>query len=59
MIRPPKHILFEKLEHYGIRGLALKWLKSYLTDRFQQVYYDKNLSNLTIITCGVPQGSML
>src|SRR6218665_536568 len=55
-----KHdILFKKLEHYGIRGLALKWLKSYLTDRFQQVYYAKNLSNLAPITCGVPQGSIL
>jgi len=37
-----KHdILFDKLEHYGIRDLALKWLKSHLTDRFQQVYYAK------------------
>jgi len=55
-----KHdILFEKLEHCGIRGLALKWLKSYLTDRFQQVYYAKKLSNLAPITCGVPQGSIL
>ena len=22
-------ILFEKLKHYGIRGLALEWVKSY------------------------------
>ena len=55
-----KHdILFEKLEHYGIRGLTLKWLKSYLTDRFQQVYYAKKISNLVPITCGVPQDSIL
>src|SRR6218665_504128 len=38
-----KHdILFEKLEHCGITGLALKWLKSYLIDRFQHVYYAKH-----------------
>src|SRR6218665_107548 len=51
--------LFKKLEHCGIRGLALTWLKSYLTDRFQQVYYAKKISNLVPITCGVPQGSIL
>ena len=28
-------ILFQKLQHYGIRGLPLQWFKSYLTNRKQ------------------------
>ena len=31
------NILLAKLAHYGIRGPALGWLKSYLSDRKQYV----------------------
>ena len=55
-----KHdILLDKLAHYGVRGLALNWFRSYLADRFQQVNYNNSLSNLVSILCGVPQGSIL
>ena len=41
-----------------LNNIAIKRV-SYLTDRFQQVYYAKHLSNLAPITCGVSQGSIL
>jgi len=52
-------ILFRKLEHYGIRGVALKWVKSYLSNRYQFVQYNGVNSERYGITCGVPQGSIL
>ena len=52
-------ILFDKLEYYGIRGLALKWIKSYFSNRLQFVEYDGHVSSRTNISCGAPQGSIL
>ena len=48
-----------KLEHYGIRGTALDWFKSYLSDRKQFVSVNGSNSNHLSVTCGVPQGSVL
>lgn len=36
-IRVNHKILFEKLHHYGIRGVAKDWFTLYLTDRYQFV----------------------
>ena len=33
-------ILFKKLYYYGIRGNALKWFESYLTNRSQYVLFN-------------------
>ena len=52
-------ILLKKLYAYGIRGVALKLLESYLSGRFQYVVYDYQQSATLSITCGVPQGSVL
>ena len=52
-------ILLEKLEFYGIRGVALKWLADYLSDRKQFVEYNSCASSYKDITCSVPQGSIL
>ena len=55
-----KHsILIDKLYHYGIRGNALEWFRSYLSNRSQYVSYNGVRSSMKSITCGVPQGSIL
>ena len=52
-------ILLTKLNHYGIRGQALNWFRSYLESRKQFVTYDNAQSRLKNILCGVPQGFIL
>ena len=53
------NILISKLEHYGVRGTALRWFKSYLSNRQQYVEFNGISSETCEIKCGVPQGSIL
>ena len=53
------NILLQKLYHYGIRGNALHWFNSYLSNRYQYVNYNNTSSDIKLITFGVPQGSIL
>ena len=52
-------ILLDKLLKYGVRGIALDWFRSYLSDRKQFVEWEHQRSTFQTIKCGVPQGSIL
>ncbi|CAB3998226.1 Hypothetical predicted protein, partial [Paramuricea clavata] len=53
-------VLLRRLEvSFGITGTALKWFKSYLTNRSQRVLINGNYSESFSLPHGVPQGSCL
>uniref|UniRef100_V5GAM1 RNA-directed DNA polymerase n=1 Tax=Anoplophora glabripennis TaxID=217634 RepID=V5GAM1_ANOGL len=51
--------LMTKLYAYGIRGLALGWVKTFLENRTQYVSINNNNSESHQVKQGVPQGSVL
>ena len=51
--------LISKLHCYGIKGSAVNWFISYLTDMSQVVTINSHLSDSQNINIGVPQGSIL
>lgn len=52
-------LLSAKLKYYGFSQTALTFISSYLSDRFQRVKAGNTISSDTLITSGVPQGSIL
>ena len=52
-------IILKKLTKYGVDQDALKWFKSYLTNRIQRCSVNNHLSSANPLKCGVPQGSMI
>ena len=51
--------MLKKLVHYGFRGLIYDWFKSYLQERTQVTVVGSRSSDKSLITCGVPQSSVL
>ena len=51
--------LLKKMELYGIRGTALNWFESYLTNRSIKVMFKECLSKKYEVHYGTPQGSVL
>ena len=53
-------ILLQRLSSwFGINGIALSWIKSYLTSRSFKVNVNGSLSSVFPVLFGVPQGSVL
>ncbi len=53
-------ILIDRLQNYtGIQGQALRWFRSYLSDRYHFVYSNGKSSQLLPVKYRVPQGSVL
>ena len=52
-------ILITKLENYGVNGNSLRLFQSYLKNRKQYLNFNNKITNSSLITCGVPQGSIL
>ena len=52
-------ILLKKMEHYGVRGIALKWFENFLKDRSHAVKIYDSISNYRTLNIGVPQGSQI
>ena len=52
-------ILLDKLNYYGVGGVAQQLMKSYLCNRHQFVEIENTQSETLPLTTGVPQGSIL
>ena len=52
-------VLIDKLQCYGIRGVVLNLIKSYLTNRRQYTQWKDKTSKLEKVKLGVPIGSIL
>ena len=55
----PHKELLPKLKRFGFGENAINWFTRYLSDRFQAVSLDNELSSPLAVLSGVPQGSIL
>jgi hypothetical protein len=52
-------LLLEKRMRSGFTAPAIMWIKSYLSNRTQRVFFNGSLSNVIQVEAGIPQGSSL
>ena len=52
-------VLLSKLNNYGIKDIPHKWFTSYLDKRTQKCSINGSLSQSCLLSCGVPQGTIL
>ena len=52
-------ILIEKMKCMGFSNDVIKWFESYLSKRMFSVQVEKSFSDKALISCGVPQRSIL
>ena len=52
-------ILLHRLNVFRIRGVAIKWIESYLTNMNQYVNIDSHISQNVQVRCDVPQIAQL
>ena len=55
----PHEALLRKLDGIQLDGIFIRWIRSYLTDRMQQVVVNGATSDTLPVLSGVPQGSVL
>ena len=54
------NVLVRRLEcRFGVTGNAIEWIKSYLDNRKQSVLVNGVFSKEQVLTCNIPQGSVL
>ena len=55
----PHQKLIYKLHHHGICNHLLTWIKQFLNNRIQCVILDGQENSFSIVSSGVPQGTVL
>ena len=53
------NIMLQKLAMYGMGPVCVSWFENYLAGRTQMTKVNDVLSDTRIVSCGVPQGSIL
>jgi len=54
------HILLDRLQlAFAIRGSVMDWIQSFITNGWQTVSFAGDVSTESVVTCGVPRGSVL